>query len=77
MENVTINMVYEELKRIENTINKVDQRIENFMGFEHVSKKELKKLEKISEESKKSYKTLHQVAKELGVTLNEQWYLGG
>lgn len=71
MENVTLDMVYEELKRIEKTVNKVDQKIENFMGFEHVSKEELKRLEKISQESKKSYKTLDQVADELGVTLDE------
>lgn len=71
MENVTLNMVYEELKRIEKTVSKVDQKIENFMGFEQVSKKELKKLEKLSQESKKSYKTLNKVAEELGVTLHE------
>ena len=71
MENVTLDIVYEELKKIEKTVQRVDQKIENFMGFERVPRKELAHLDKISKETRKSSKTLDRVARDLGVTLNE------
>ena len=70
MENVTLDMLYDELKKIEQSVHRVDQKIENFMGFEKVSKKEVKRLDAISKETRKSSKTLDQLANELGVKLD-------
>ena len=64
-------MLYDELKKIEQSVYRVDQKIENFMGFEKVSKKELKNLNTISKETRKSSKTVSQLANELGVKLDE------
>ncbi|MBI5228186.1 hypothetical protein HY988_06360 [Candidatus Micrarchaeota archaeon] len=71
MENVTLNMLYEELKKIEKTVQRVDQKIENFIGFEAISKKEVENLNRISARSKKNYKPLDKLAQELEVKLHE------
>lgn len=70
MENITLNVIYDELKSLERLVRKVDQKVEHFMGFETLSKKELAKLKVISKETtSQTGKSLSALAHELGVQL--------
>lgn len=69
MENVTLAVIYDELKKLEKLVYSVDQKIENFMGFEKISKAELVRLKKTSKEMANKSKSLSVIASEMGVNL--------
>ena len=69
MENVTLNVIYEEIKKLETLVYKMDQKVENFMGLEIINENEMKKLKQISTEMKTKSKSLEQIAQETDVIL--------
>ena len=69
MENITLEVIYHELKKIEQLVYKMDEKVENFMGVELIPKKELEILKKTSKKTKSDHKPLSQLSNELGVEI--------
>jgi hypothetical protein len=69
MENVTLDIVYNEIKKLELVVQRMDEKVENFMGFFALTKQERIKLLKLKSESKKTSVSINEFAKEMGVEL--------
>ncbi|MEK6982171.1 MAG: hypothetical protein AABX38_04535 [Candidatus Micrarchaeota archaeon] len=69
MENVTLNVIYNEIKKLEKMVYVIDQKVENYRGLEILNQEEMKKLKQISKEMKTSSKSIKEFSKEMGVEL--------
>ena len=69
MENVTLDIVYSEIKKLEMAVKQVDEKVENFMGFFELDNKEKAELLRIKTDSKTISISLNKLADELKVGL--------